>query len=696
MRWMGNKTRLIAALMLWLMAGTAVRADDSVNLGQIVVSDLGVATPLRTTPDSTTRLDAQQLSLISATKPGQIFSLVPGAMVSDDGGQESLMALRSPLLTGVGACGAFLLLEDGIPIQPAGFCDDNALLWLNTEQASAVEVIRGPGSVLYGGNALHGIVNAYTEAPDRQPPETLRAEEGSNDYTRVEASLGDWNGSAGWRLSANAAHDGGFRVDSGYDQQKFDLRFDKVGDTVSRETLLAATNLNQDTAGYIYGQNAYEDESLRDSNPTPGAFRDAKSWLLAQRWQLSLGNDRELDFAPYLRRNAMRFTEHYIPGEPIQADAQDSLGALLKLRTTPAPGIGVIYGLDVEYAHGWLTEYQPSSLTTSSPQQDAIRPQGLHYDYRVDSRSLAGYMDLTWQWSPQWLFSGGLRVERMEYGYENFLPVGDTRANGTPCGFGGCLFNRPANRSDVFVNLMPKLGISWLYSRQQSLYANLSRGARAPQTQELYELQSQQTVADLNSETLNDFELGWRGGNGPLAWDTDLYYMLKDHFIFRDADGFNVSDGRTRHRGLEFSLSYAFDAEWSASLVGTYAVHSYAFSAEVSPGDAIAYGNDVKYAPHTLGSVSLSWQPRAATRFRLEYQHVGGYWLDESNSHRYGGQDLVNFYAEQSLGAGYSLSLRLLNAADVAYAEHADYNLGHYRYFPGDGREMFLGLEKAF
>ena len=693
---MTSKSYLRVALAALLLAAGAAHAGDGVSLGEVVVTDTGVAGPLRRIPDNTQRLDTNTLSLLSETHPAQIFSRVPGAMISDNGGQESLMALRSPLLTGVGACGAFLLLEDGIAIQPAGFCDDNALFWLDTEQASAVEVIRGPGSVLYGGNALHGIVNVFTAAPDSLPADSLGAELGSDDYGRVKATVSSWDGIGGYRLSANAAHDGGFRLDSGYDQQKLTLRFDHDDDKLSRETLLAATNLNQKTAGYIYGQDAYKDEALRDSNPTPGAFRDTQSWLLAQRWRFFLSDERELDASPYLRRNTMGFTEHYIPAQPIQNDAQNSLGILLALRTRSAADTGVIYGLDVEYAHGWLTEFQPFPLINSTPQQDAIRQQGLHYDYTADSRTAAAYLDLTQQWTPAWQFSGGLRLERVAYSYVNFLPVGDTKADGTPCGFGGCLFNRPADRSDGFVNLLPKLGVSWLASPEQTLYANLGRGARAPQTQELYELQSQQDVADLHSETLNNFELGWRGQRSAFTWDADAYYMLKEHFIFRDSNGFNVSDGRTRHRGLEFSMAYAFSQEWSLALTGSYAVHSYAFSAGVSQGGTIGYGDDVKYAPRTLGSASLRWQPDGVIRLELQYLHVGGYWLDESNQHRYGGHDLVNLYAQHALGSGYSLSFRLLNLADMAYAERADFNLGRYRYFPGDGREIFAGIEKAW
>lgn len=691
-----NRRRRRRALLALLLVPGVVRAGASVDLGQVVVTDTGSPVSRLRTPDNTVRVDASSLSLIGATHPAEVFGSVPGAYVSDNGGQESLVSLRSPLLTGVGACGAFLFLEDGLPIQPAGFCDDNALFWLDTEQASAVEVVRGPGSVLYGGNALHGIVNVFTLPPDLEPPQRASLEYGSHHYTRLKASLGYWDGARGFRASANAAHDGGFRADSGYDQQKLVLRYDSDTTHSSEETLLAITNLDQKTAGYIYGQNAYEDASLRDSNPTPNAFRDSQSVLLGQHWRFELAGGGELDVSPYLRRNEMQFTEHYIPAEPVQTDAQNSAGAQFALRSRVSRDTRVMYGLDTEYTHGWLTEFQPAALTTSTPVQDAIRPQGLHYDFTADSRTVAGYVDLMQQWSPRWLFDGGLRLERAQYSYVNLMLTGDTRADGTPCGFGGCLFNRPADRRDVFVNLLPKFGVSWLASPRETVYANVGRGARAPQTQELYELQSHQSVADLRSETLDNFEVGWRGHTDWLHWDLDVYYMLKDHFIFRDANGFNVSDGRTRHRGVEFSVDWTLNGRWSLLVAGTYAVHSYAFTAEVSPGDAIVYGNDVKYAPRTQGSFVVRWQPDSASRLELEFRHQGGYWLDESNQHRYGGEDLVDLYAQRNLGRGYTLSVRLLNLMDAAYAEHADYSFGRYRYFPGDGREYFIELEKAW
>lgn len=683
------------AFLLLALLPLAAAADDAAQLGTVTVTDLGAPVPLQKLADNTTKVDAQELALVSETHPAQVFAQVPGAWVTQGGGQESLTALRSPLFTGQGACGAFLLLEDGIPVQPAGFCNVNALLEINTEQAAGIEVIRGPGSVLYGGNALHGIIDVLTRAPDALPAESASLERGSHDYTRVQTSLSSWDGASGFRLSANASHDGGFRFDSGYDQQKLDLRYDKSDGKLDSETLFAFTNLNQDTAGYIFGISAYKDEATRDSNPVAGAYRDAQSWLLAQRWCEALVDGTELDFTPYIRRNTMDFVQHFIPGEPVEDDADNSVGSQLTLRTQPRAGTQVIYGLDGEFVHGSILEdqLQPSIVSaTGGP----TRQQGLHYDYAAVSRTLAAYTRVSQDFGTQWIADVGLRVEGTRYSYVNFLPAGNAQADGSACTPAPCLFNRPADRSDQFINLLPKGGLTWLISDAETTYVKLGRGARAPEAPELYSLQSGQETADLHSETLDDYELGWRGHTESLSWDTDVYYMLKDHFIFRDSDGFNVSDGRTRHRGFEFQGSWRFLPDWTLLADSSYAVHSYAFSAQLSPSNYIAYGNDMKYAPRTLGEIRLRWEPLPSTQIEAAYQHVGGYWLDESNQHRYGGHDLVNFYVRQGLGDGYTLSFKLLNAADTAYAERADFSFGNYRYFPGDGREYFIGIEKAW
>ena len=76
---------------------------------------------------SSTSLNSEEISLIDAQHPKQVFNRIPGIWISRGSGQEHLTSIRSPVLTGPGACGSFLILEDGIPARPNGFCNVNGL-----------------------------------------------------------------------------------------------------------------------------------------------------------------------------------------------------------------------------------------------------------------------------------------------------------------------------------------------------------------------------------------------------------------------------------------------------------------------------------------------------------------------------------------------------------------------------------------
>ena len=112
---------------------------------------------------SITSINEKELENLDAQHPKQIFRRSPGVWISRGSGQEHLTAIRSPVLAGPGACGSFLILEDGIPIRPTGFCNVNGLFETPFEIASGVETITGPASARYGANAMHGVINILSK-----------------------------------------------------------------------------------------------------------------------------------------------------------------------------------------------------------------------------------------------------------------------------------------------------------------------------------------------------------------------------------------------------------------------------------------------------------------------------------------------------------------------------------------------------
>ena len=656
------------------------------ELEPVTVTAMPSPSPLVATPGNLGLIDGESVETVAPLHASEIFWRAPGAWVTENSGQESLVGIRSPVLSGAGACGAFLFLEDGLPARPAGFCNVNQLFELNLEQARSIEVVRGPGSALYGSNALHGTVNVLMPTPDTGR-DYARLDAGPSDYLRGRVSAGVWDGMRGYRLSGQVARDGGWRDDSGYEQAKLNANWLSRSGTDERRAALAATTLRQDTAGYVTGFEAYRDSRLRRSNPNPEAFREADSVRASLGWLRDDG-ERRVELRPYLRASQMRFLQHFLPGQPEEKNGQLSLGAQLNARS--AAGGGTLhYGLDLELAEGFLEQFQADETEGVPPPVAAIRPQGLHYDYEVRAYSVAPWVHWERPLGDRLSLGLGLRAERLGYRYDNRMLAGNTRDDGSECP-GGCLYTRPADRSDRFDNLAPKLSLGWRPVPGQLAWFAVRRGFRAPQATELYRLQSGQVVADLDSERLDSLELGWRGTAGPAGWELAAFHMQKRNYIFRDGDGFNVADGRTRHVGLEAAFQWQLTPRLWLETAQTLARHTWRFDRDVGRGEVIVSGKDTDSAPRRFGSTRLSWRSEGGAELELEWLSMGAYWLDAANTARYDGHDLLHLRLRQPLDQGLHLALRLHNIGNRPYAERADFAFGEYRYFPGRERSLFV------
>ncbi|HWP94361.1 MAG TPA: TonB-dependent receptor [Gammaproteobacteria bacterium] len=693
--WLGFATFCFAAGVS--AASTADDAgEDSLALERITVTATRTPQPLVGYPGSVTRFESEELARIDATHPAELFVRVPGAWVSRGSGQEHLTAIRSPVFTGAGACGEFLLLENGVPVRPAGLCNVNGLFELNLEQADALEVVRGPGSVLYGSNALHGLVHLLTADPRSTHGRRTAITAGGDDYYRAAFDLATMREGHGWRLLGHASHDGDFRNSAGYTQQKLNAGHVRRAGGGELVFSLSAMNLDQQTAGFITGENAYRDRELSERNLNPDAFRDAESVRLVTHWLPRNGHEQGPDIRFYARRSRMAFLQHFLPGKPLEENGQDSAGMLYAHRWRPAEDTRIIAGVDIEKADIFLSETQAAPIEEGPPFLRETRPAGRHYDFTVGSELSAAYTAIEQRLAKRWRLDIGLRYERLQYDYDNRMLDGNTREDGSECGFGGCLFSRPADRTDEFTYTAPKAAISFSVSPSHDTYLALARGFRAPQVTELYRLQRGQVVAQIDAERLDAVELGLRGSARTARYDIALYAMRKYNVIFRDANGFNVDDARTRHRGIELEVEFSLSPRLSAALAASHAIHTYDSSHAIEQGETVTRGNDIDTAPRLLASGRVIGRPAAKWLLELEAVHVGEYWLDAANAHRYPGHTLLNARAAWHTAPSWQIELAVTNLADRAYAERADFAFGDYRYFPGRPRAAYLEIERYF
>ena len=682
--------RISTSLLLAAVTSTsALGLSMSSALAQTAVLDEVVVTTARSeslridNPGNIASLDPSETVNLF---PVEMVNRAPGVHIHRGSGQEHLTAIRSPVLVGGAGAGSFLYLEDGIPMRAPGFANVNALMDAQPQNGGAVEVVRGPGSALYGSNAVHGLIN-FVSAPLDNSDRAASLAYGSYGRHAVGYQAAQQHGTFTSRVTLDLTGDHeGYRDEQGFAQQKARLESAWQNGATGYRASLSHMNLNQETAGYV---TSYEDETIAQGNTNTDAYRDAQATRGYVRMTRDLDDGATLTLTPYFRSNEMDFFMHFLPGTPLEKNAHDSIG----LQTAYARETGTVSyvaGIDIELTNGELSEVQegPNVFGTKYP-------QGTHYDFEVEAQVIAPYMHAVWDWSDKTQITTGLRLEMTDYDYT-------TNAATNP---GGFLF-RPSDRSDDFSDLSPKLGLVHKLAENRRVFANLARAARAPQVTDLYRLRdSDRTdgidpdVRAIDSETLDSLEVGYRAVYPGASYEVTAFIMQKENYHFRDAGDNYVTNGETDHMGVELSMNWALAADLELQTNLTYAQHEYAFNNTVTganSAETITSGDQIDGAPETLGHTTLTYKNSERLSTALIWEHVGSYYMDASNSAEYDGHDIFALNVNYDLEGDTALSFRIDNLFDEAYATRADKWFGNDRYFPGEERRFMLRLSREY
>jgi iron complex outermembrane receptor protein len=161
------------ALLAWFLALTA-HADTGMGLEQLLslsMDDLmslkvkistNTEQTLSKAPSVVSILTAKDIKATGATNLTEILQSVPGIYI-----RSNLFAFR-PQVTFRGASGTHtLLMVNGVPIRDLVW--SSGIFWkgLPTHMIERVEVIRGPGSALFGSDASAGVINVITKTAGR-------------------------------------------------------------------------------------------------------------------------------------------------------------------------------------------------------------------------------------------------------------------------------------------------------------------------------------------------------------------------------------------------------------------------------------------------------------------------------------------------------------------------------------------------
>ena len=509
--------KILSSLLAFTVAMGVHAQKDSLQLQEIVVTGTRNATDVHHLPMTVTIIDRNQLTeRHQASVLPTAMQQVPGLMVTSRsmmGYGVSTGAAGGINLRGItGGSGQLMVLIDGHP-QYNGVYGHPIADSYQTLMADRVEVLRGPASVLYGSNAMGGVLNIVTRSMHGDGVRT-NASVGAGSYGTVQAEASNQvrSGKFSSTVAAQYGRTDNHRPRMGFEQYGGYLKL-----------------------GYDFSQhwNAYVDADLTHFNASyPGSVQsplfEANQWIT--RGVVSAALENHYGSTSGALSVFSNFGRHKIddgtadPQKPTQRyfRSRDALTGVSWYQSFQLfQGNRLTAGLDYQHIYGraFYTSKQTGEVLDTPNKQSG-------HSHRNE---VAGYVDFR-QDLLQWLtVDAGVRVDHHSVTGTEWVPQAGIVA-------------RPMETGEV--------------------KAMASKGFRNPTMREMYLYPP--SNEELEPERLWNYELSWRHRPGALTYGVNLFYIKGDNRI-QTVNRKNVNTGEIENYGVEAEAQYRIGNHWRLS-----------------------------------------------------------------------------------------------------------------------------------
>ena len=520
----------IALMVLVVQTGMAQEQKrDTLDTGKVY--EIGEVVVTGTRNETDVRHLSQTVSVVNRSKISQalqpsllpvLTEQIPGLFVTSrgvmgygvSGGAAGSISLRGLS----GGTARLMVMIDGHP-QYAGIFGHPIADAYQSFLAERVEVLRGPASVLYGSNAMGGVVNIVTRKMQEDGVKTnLRAGYGSYNTLETELTNRIRKGRFSSIVSGSYNRTDGHRADMGFEQYG---GYAKLGyEMTDNWNLRGDVNVTHFNASYP----GPVDAPLLDGDQR--ITRGMTSFAVENRYEKTSG---AVSF--FYNWGNHWINDGYTPsaGEGPQDDRFNSrdnmMGVSLYQSTQFFKGNRITLGFDwFRYGgHAWSEYVSGENIGTTSELVDK------HED------ELAGYIDFR-QDIGSWLtFNAGLRAD---------------------------------HHSRVGLEWVPQAGLAFHLPHTIELKASASKGFRYPILREMYMFPPQNP--DLQPESMWNYELAFsqRLMEGRLTYGVNLFYIDGKNLIqtLPNPNGsgmLNQNSGEIENTGVEIQAAYRINRQWS-------------------------------------------------------------------------------------------------------------------------------------
>jgi outer membrane receptor protein involved in Fe transport len=622
--------------------------------------------PLRRAPAVATVITAQDIAAIGATDLDEVLETVPGIHVGRSNNAYTPLYVIRGIYSELNP--QTLVLQNGVPTTTL-FVGNRGLFWggQSIENIARIEIVRGPGSALYGADAFAGIINIITKTAKDIRGTEFGARTGSfntrDAWLQHGGSLGPLDVAGYLRFGhsdglketidadAQSALDQAFatqasrapgRVNTGYDaiDGSLDVGLDKLRFRASYKL--------RDKLGTGAGVAAALDPVGKATSERITADLSRNDMDMAKDWRLSLaasylyytqGYDQPLQLYPPGAFGGS-FPNGVI-GAPSTWERQIRLSAFAtytgwtnqqwrfgvgyddlnlyktrELKNFDLVQSGPATGLPVPNASGQVTE--------SSVADSFMRPQRRKVAYL--------YAQNEWNFARDWTLTAGLRRDQFS-------------------DFGG--------------TTNPRLAVVWDARQDLTVKLLYGRAFRAPSFTEEYSINNPviRGNPNLKPETMETFEtvFAWQAGAATQVHLNLFRYHMKNIIRTTDSGGgtatFN-NTGAQHGQGMEFEVTH--DLRRNLRWVGHYA-----YQRSIDK----ASGHDAGYAPHHHLYTRADWGVASGWLLSGQVNHVAGrkraFGDTRPNIADYATVDMTLRGSQNRRGWDLAVSVRNLFKADV-------------------------------
>ena len=515
---------LISAVSLQAQTGKdSTKVARSYAINEVVVTGTRSETDVRHLPMTVSvvgrpQLEASQqtsvLPVLNSQVPG-FFSTSRGVMgygvATGASGQMSLRGIGGPAQAGLPTTG-LLVLIDGHP-QYMGLMGHPIADAYQTMMAERVEVLRGPASVLYGSNAMGGVINIVTRKMQEDGIRTnINIGVGSYGSIQTEATNRIRKGRFSSTVTASYNRTDGHRADmafeqyGGYAKLGYDFTDNwKVWGDVN------VTRFNATNPGSV--MKPYIDNDQRIT-------RGMTSFALENHYEKTSG---ALSF--FYNWGDHWINDGYQPGgEPLQYrfNSNDQmLGVSWYQSIQLFQGNRLTVGADYFHFGGeaWNQFFDGHRETSADKSLNEV----------------AGYVDFRQDIAAWLTLDAGARVDY---------------------------------HSQTGTEFIPQVGLAFHLPENAEIKAMASKGFRNPTIREMYMFPPQNP--DLKPEKLWNYELSFsqRLMDNRLSYGLNVFYINGENLIIRlpnpNGSGMlNQNSGEIENWGAEANVGYQFNPVWS-------------------------------------------------------------------------------------------------------------------------------------